>query len=94
MKDPIIIRPRPIYLPLKGKTAKVLGLSAGRAHLLILTDEGVYTLGNNGYGQCGRPIISNENYLNSRAINYIPDIKGDKIKRVTAGQDHRCNVTY
>lgn len=89
LKFPVILTPRPINLPLKKKTTKVLGLAAGRAHSLILTDDGLYGLGNNGYGQCGRPIITDENYLHSRAVSYIPDIKGEKITSVCAGQDHR-----
>lgn len=86
---PLVLMPRPVFVPLKEKTSKVLGLAAGRAHLLILTEEGLYTLGNNGYGQCGRPIINNEEYLKSKAHHYIPDIKGTKITAVAAGQDHR-----
>ncbi|XP_058801821.1 RCC1-like G exchanging factor-like protein [Phymastichus coffea] len=93
LKIPIVNEPRPVFIPLKNKTTKVLGLAAGRAHLLILTDEGLYTVGNNGYGQCGRPIIINENYLKSRAIHFIPDMKGVKMRSVTAGQDHSMVVT-
>ncbi|XP_014229550.1 RCC1-like G exchanging factor-like protein [Trichogramma pretiosum] len=93
LKIPIVVKPRPIFLPLKGKTAKVLGLAAGRAHLLVLTDEGVYALGHNGYGQCGRPIIEDEEYLKSKAVNYIPNIKGCSIKSVSAGQDHSMLLT-
>ena len=89
LEVPIIKQPRPIFIPLKEKTTTVLGLAAGRAHLLVLTEEGVYTLGNNGYGQCGRPIINNEDYYRSKAVNFIPNIKGAKITSVGAGQDHR-----
>lgn len=81
--------PRPIQLPLKKASTKVTGLAAGRAHLLVLTTEGLFTLGNNGYGQCGRPIIVDEDYKNSKIVHHIPDIKGKQIKSVTAGQDHR-----
>ncbi|XP_014219896.1 RCC1-like G exchanging factor-like protein [Copidosoma floridanum] len=93
LKVPIIKEPRPIHIPIKGNTTKVLGLAAGRAHLLVLTEEGLYALGNNGYGQCGRPIISNENYLHSKAVSYIPDVRGDKITGVYAGQDHSMVLT-
>lgn len=85
----LITEPRPINLPIKDSSTKVLDMSAGRAHLLVLTNEGVFTLGNNAYGQCGRPIILNENYENSRVVHHIPNIKEKKIKAVTAGQDHR-----
>ena len=76
-------------LPLKGPSPSVLGLAAGRAHLLILTNEGLFTLGNNGYGQCGRPVIENEDYTQSKVIHHIPNVKGEQITGVTAGQDHR-----
>ncbi|XP_068988938.1 RCC1-like G exchanging factor-like protein [Bombus flavifrons] len=89
----LITEPRPINLPIKDSSTKVLDMSAGRAHLLVLTNEGVFTLGNNAYGQCGRPIISNENYENSRVVHHIPNIKEKKIKAVTAGQDHSILLT-
>lgn len=89
LKVPMITYPRPVFLPLKKKSANILGLAAGRAHSLILTDEGLFTLGNNGYGQCGRQIINNEDYLRSKVVHHVPDVKGKKITSVTAGQDHR-----
>ncbi|XP_015587442.1 RCC1-like G exchanging factor-like protein [Cephus cinctus] len=92
-KSGIIIDPRPVTLPLKESSTRVVGLAAGRAHLLILTDEGVFTLGNNGYGQCGRPIINNENYTKSKVVHHIPNIKGDRITAVSAGQDHSILLT-
>lgn len=85
----LIFIPRPINLPLQNASTKVVGMAAGRAHLLILTTEGLFTLGNNAYGQCGRPIIMNENYEKNMVIHHISDIKGHKIIAVTAGQDHR-----
>lgn len=85
----VVTSPRPINLPLKNSTTEVISIAAGRAHLLILTNEGVFTLGNNGYGQCGRPIIPNENYSNSNVVYHIPSIKGNRITGITAGQDHR-----
>lgn len=87
----MVFLPRPIDLPLQDDKAKVLGMAAGRAHLLILTTEGLFTLGNNAYGQCGRPIIMNETYEKSMTIHHIPNIKGHKITAVTVGQDHRYN---
>lgn len=88
-KADIIPVPRPIPLPLKEESSQVLGLAAGRAHSLVLTTEGVFTLGNNGYGQCGRPIIDNEQYYQSQVVHHIPNIKGAPVTAVTAGQDHR-----
>lgn len=90
--DDLITELRPINLPLKGSSSKVIGIAAGRAHLLVLTDEGLFTLGNNAYGQCGRPVILNENYNKSKVVHHISNIKGKKIKTVTAGQDHRYEI--
>lgn len=87
--DNLVLAPRPITLPLQNTSTKVIDMAAGRAHLLILTTEGLFTLGNNAYGQCGRPIILNENYEKSMVVHHIPDVKGNKITSVTAGQDHR-----
>lgn len=89
----LIFIPRPINLPLQNASTKVVGMAAGRAHLLILTTEGLFTLGNNAYGQCGRPIIMNENYEKNMVIHHISDIKGHKIIAVTAGQDHSVLLT-
>ncbi|XP_006621692.1 RCC1-like G exchanging factor-like protein isoform X2 [Apis dorsata] len=89
----LITEPRPINLPIKDSSTKVLDIAAGRAHLLVLTNEGLFTLGNNAYGQCGRPIILNENYEKSTVIHHIPSIKGKKIKSITAGQDHSILLT-
>ncbi|XP_015183754.1 PREDICTED: Williams-Beuren syndrome chromosomal region 16 protein homolog [Polistes dominula] len=89
----VVTSPRPINLPLKNSTAEVISVAAGRAHLLILTNEGLFTLGNNGYGQCGRPIIMNENYNRSNVVHHIPSIRGNRITAVTAGQDHSILLT-
>lgn len=91
--DGMIKEPRPINLPIQETATRVIHMAAGRAHLLILTSEGLFTLGNNAYGQCGRHIIENEDYSNSRVIYHIKDIKGQKIKAVTAGQDHSILLT-
>lgn len=95
--DNLVLLPRPIELPLQNDKTKVLGMAAGRAHLLILTTEGLFTLGNNAYGQCGRPIIMNEDFEKSLVVHHIPNVKGHKITAVTAGQDHRYrnfNIVY
>lgn len=86
----MIFYPKPIYLPFKNpKSSKVLKLSGGRAHLLILTDEGIFALGNNAFGQCGRKIIPDENYIVSNFINHIENLEGNKIVDIECGQDHR-----
>ncbi|XP_011632471.1 RCC1-like G exchanging factor-like protein isoform X1 [Pogonomyrmex barbatus] len=92
-KSNMVHIPRPIYLPLQNTLTKTVSMAAGRAHLLILTTEGLFTLGNNAYGQCGRPIILNEDYEKSMVVHHIPDIKGKKITAVTAGQDHSVLLT-
>ncbi|CAI2298857.1 unnamed protein product [Caenorhabditis sp. 36 PRJEB53466] len=33
---------------------RIVGISSGRAHSLILTDVGVFCIGDNNFGQCGR----------------------------------------
>lgn len=89
----MVFIPRPITLPLQNTSTKIIDMAAGRAHLLILTTEGLFTLGNNAYGQCGRSIILTENYEKSMVVHHILDIKGDKIIAVTTGQDHRYKIS-
>lgn len=67
----------------------MLKLSAGRAHILVLTNEGIFALGNNAFGQCGRKIIPDENYIRSNYINHIENIDEKKIVDIECGQDHR-----
>lgn len=88
----IIYFPQPIHLPVKSST-KIRRLAAGRAHLVVLTDEGVFLLGNNSYGQCGREIVQNEDYFFSNYINHIAEIEGKKITDIDCGQDHTLAVT-
>ncbi|POI28289.1 hypothetical protein CIB84_007958 [Bambusicola thoracicus] len=59
-----VLEPSPIPLPLeKPQKTRVLQVSCGRAHSLVLTDsEGVFTMGNNSYGQCGRKVVEDEIY--------------------------------
>lgn len=85
----IIFFPQPIHLPLKNSNTKILKLAAGRAHLLVLTEEGLFLLGNNAYGQCGRRIVDNEDYGTSNFINHIEKLDGKKIVDIHCGQDHR-----
>ena len=56
-----LIVPSAIQLPLRAGE-KVVKVAAGRTHSLALSSQGrVMSWGNNCYGQCGRPIIENEN---------------------------------
>ncbi|XP_015225156.1 PREDICTED: Williams-Beuren syndrome chromosomal region 16 protein-like, partial [Cyprinodon variegatus] len=59
-----VLEPSPVALPLiQPQQTRVVQVSCGRAHSLILTDqEGVFSMGNNAYGQCGRSIIDEEVY--------------------------------
>nr|XP_054756595.1 RCC1-like G exchanging factor-like protein [Lytechinus pictus] len=89
-----IISPTEITLPLKKpRKTRVSQVSCGRSHSLILTDEeGVYSLGNNSHGQCGRPIIPHEDYSSNKVIHKIEGIDG-KIKQVCCGHDHSLFLT-
>ncbi|KAH8360992.1 hypothetical protein KR093_006222 [Drosophila rubida] len=98
----VIIYPTAIKLPREaGDTdegMKIRCMSSGRAHLVVVTQNGtVFTLGNNSYGQCGRPIIEDECYNGSAVIHRIPqvDICGeqDEIVSVECGQDHTMFLT-
>uniref|UniRef100_A0A669P8B3 RCC1 like n=1 Tax=Phasianus colchicus TaxID=9054 RepID=A0A669P8B3_PHACC len=70
-----VLEPSPIPLPLEEpQKTRVLQVSCGRAHSLILTDsEGVFTMGNNSYGQCGRKVVEDEVYSESHLIHQLND---------------------
>lgn len=91
----LILTPAPVELPLADMlNTKVTNVAAGRAHLMVLTDrEGVFTLGNNAYGQCGRQIVEDEKYSGSQIIHNIPHLNGAKINSIECGQDHSLFVT-
>ncbi|XP_047520237.1 RCC1-like G exchanging factor-like protein isoform X1 [Pieris napi] len=90
----MLLSPAPIYVPYKSLENKVIGVAAGRAHTFILTDnEGVYSLGNNAYGQCGRKINNAEEYRGSMHSHHISKLGKEKIIDICAGQDHSLFVT-
>ncbi|KAJ9596434.1 hypothetical protein L9F63_012552, partial [Diploptera punctata] len=91
----LLYAPVPIELPLADMTnTRVKRVAAGRAHTMVLTDkEGVFTLGNNAYGQCGRKIVEEEKYAESRVVHNIPNINGVTIKDIECGQDHSMFIT-
>ncbi|XP_019880838.1 RCC1-like G exchanging factor-like protein [Aethina tumida] len=84
----VLFYPKPIHLPLLKPTSRILKLAAGRAHSVALTDEGVFLQGNNSYGQCGRKIIQDEDYVRSKTVNHLTTIDGKDVKDVICGQDH------
>ncbi|KAJ0182252.1 hypothetical protein K1T71_001621 [Dendrolimus kikuchii] len=90
----LLLSPAPIYVPYKSLETKIKAIAAGRAHTLILTDnEGVYTLGNNAYGQCGRKINENEEYKGSMVTHNIKRLGKENIVDVCCGQDHSLFIT-
>ncbi|XP_078673987.1 RCC1-like G exchanging factor-like protein [Branchiostoma floridae x Branchiostoma belcheri] len=88
-----VIAPAPVDLPLaQPQETQVLQVACGRAHTLILTDgEGVFSLGNNAYGQCCRPVVEKEDYRGSPQVNKV-NVKG-KVKQLAAGLDHSLFLT-
>ncbi|XP_060534195.1 RCC1-like G exchanging factor-like protein [Cylas formicarius] len=90
----ILFYTQPIYLPFSNpEQSKVIKLAAGRAHLLVLTDEGLFTLGNNAYGQCGRQVVDDEDYSKNHYITKIENIDGKCIVDIECGQDHSLAIT-
>ncbi|KAG4070917.1 hypothetical protein HA402_011143 [Bradysia odoriphaga] len=87
----LMIYPAPIVLPKRTDDCKIQikSVAAGRAHLLALSEDGVvFTMGNNAYGQCGRPVVENEKYAASQTVHQIEELNGTKIAGITCGQDH------
>ncbi|KAG7160373.1 RCC1-like G exchanging factor-like protein-like [Homarus americanus] len=80
----MLISPAPIEAPLD-KSSKV---SSGRAHTVMLTDKGgVWTVGNNAYGQCGRSILPDEDYGRKAAYHRIKALDDITICHIECGQD-------
>ncbi|KAM4795095.1 RCC1-like G exchanging factor-like protein [Rhinophrynus dorsalis] len=84
-----VLEPSPVPLPLdKPQDTRVLQVSCGRAHSLILTDkEGVFSMGNNSYGQCARKVIEGEIYSESQLIHRVKQLDS-RVVQVACGQDH------
>nr|XP_023959219.1 RCC1-like G exchanging factor-like protein isoform X1 [Chrysemys picta bellii] len=84
-----VLEPSPIPLPLDTpQETRILQVSCGRAHSLILTDkEGVFSMGNNSYGQCGRKVTEGEIYSESHLIHRLQKFKG-RVAQIVCGQDH------
>ncbi|XP_064111602.1 RCC1-like G exchanging factor-like protein [Macrobrachium nipponense] len=83
----MLISPGPLDIPLTNQ-AKVKKVAAGRAHTVMLTDSaGVWTVGNNAYGQCGRPVITDEDYSRKSVYHQIRVLEDKKIEHIECGQD-------
>lgn len=90
----LLICPAPIQLPQKDPKDKiqVVKVAAGRAHSLILSEGGsIFALGNNSYGQCGRPVVDNEKFSGSSLIHRMEanTFHDQKILDIVCGQDIR-----
>uniref|UniRef100_A0A8C1JYB0 RCC1 like n=1 Tax=Cyprinus carpio TaxID=7962 RepID=A0A8C1JYB0_CYPCA len=89
-----VLEASPVSLPLVNpQETRVLQVSCGRAHSLVLTDsEGVFSMGNNAYGQCGRKIVEDEVYSGSHAVHKIEGFDS-RVTQVACGQDHSLFLT-
>ncbi|KAK0142562.1 RCC1-like G exchanging factor-like protein [Merluccius polli] len=88
-----VLEPSPVALPLSHpQTTRVRQVACGRAHSLVLTEEGVFSMGNNAYGQCGRTIVEDEVYSGSHIIYKIEGFDS-KVIQVACGQDHSLFLT-
>lgn len=84
----------PIELPKndENEVIRIKQVAAGRAHLLALSDSNVlFTMGNNSYGQCGRPIVEQEKSHGNSVVHRIENI--ENIKNIVCGQDHSLVLT-
>lgn len=91
-----IIRPVPIKLPIKDAIDSVRRVECGQAHTLALTKAGkVFSLGSNAYGQCGRPVITDEDYFKSKVIHtvQVPIDANDEITDIECGINHSMFLT-
>lgn len=91
----LLIYPAPIALPKErdDENTDIVKCAAGRAHSLALSAENVlFTLGNNSLGQCGRPIVENEDYVGNRMVHRTDGKvlcgNGDIIEDLVCGLDH------
>lgn len=86
----IVNNPAPISLPSK---KPIRAVACGRSHSLFLSESGeVFALGNNSFGQCGRPIQEKEVYFGSKLVTKIQDLPPG-IEQISAGQDHSMFIT-
>ncbi|GIX86018.1 RCC1-like G exchanging factor-like protein [Caerostris extrusa] len=88
-----LAEPVPITLPLLNSGTKAIKVGCGRAHSVVVTDkEGVFSLGNNSYGQCGVPDQIDEKARKFFIAHKIEGIE-EEISEVVCGQDHTLILT-
>lgn len=86
----IVATPSPIVLPTKAPISRV---ACGRAHSLLMNKTGqVFSIGNNAFGQCGRPIRESEIYFGSKTCHELTDLPNNVID-IVCGQDHSLFLT-
>lgn len=89
----VLTEPVGIPLPLKSESTRILRVACGRSHSVVLTDkEGAFSFGNNSFGQCGRPVVTDESPESCATPRQIQGIRG-KIVDVVCGQDHTLFLT-
>lgn len=60
---------------------------------MIATDkEGIFAIGSNAHGQCGRPVIENEDYSSTNIVKCVHGIEGVPVQAV-CGYDHSIIVS-
>ncbi|XP_076456866.1 RCC1-like G exchanging factor-like protein isoform X2 [Babylonia areolata] len=89
-----LIEPVQMALPVdRPSSTRVRHLGCGRAHTVVVTeDAGVFSLGSNAYGQCGRPIVEGEDFRKNPLVHAVQGLPGD-VQQVTCGQDHTIFTT-
>lgn len=88
-----VIQPVPIALPLFKMNTVAIKVGCGRAHTVVISDkEGVFSLGNNSYGQCGIPAEYNSKENSILKVHKVEGID-ENIKEVVCGQDHTMLLT-
>ena len=60
--------------------------------MMLTKNNSVWTIGNNAYGQCGRPVIPDEDYSRQALYHQLTSLDGICLKQVECGQDTRYSV--